>query len=674
MRGWQRRGPPPLPPPCLHFLRGSCRFGDACRFLHSAPEQLPEVLPFHHRRMVAGEACAAAAQHGSAAQGTPPPGAWHLRAMSYNVLADHLAHDHAGELYNSRATGQCRRGAQWGSCSWGTVEVDHFAQLEAALHGVGYEGVYVKRTGDRRDGLATFWRVGVLRPLKQQAIKFSRLGMKDNVAQLLVLRRMEGGQQESGGGTSSSSSGSEGSLSGQKRSRGSSPQHLRFADEGEESSVSMGEVEVAVVRTAPGGGVAQGQAKAETEAEDAIPMQAEGPAAVGAAARRRGGQRARCGAAEERSDAEAGGGAGWRQARAQQQLVVVANIHVLFNPKRGDIKLGQVRTLLEEVHKLGRRYSAPAVICGDFNSAAGRHGTNMMPGPVHASPWAPFSHLQVQSSQRNWHSLRQDFLWLQEQQAAVQRAAVQQAAAAAGLVANGGPSSTFSATALQMAAVPVPAASSNGAAAPGVHLGAYSASVLEALMVQQLTVVPPYAPPTPPPALAAHTSPGSAYQAQATGQPHGAMQRSGKGGQRAWSSDDLLLAQGPSSSGRSGDSTPSSSRGGSGMVAAHPLQVCSAYAAVTGSEPPFTTCHDKFIGTVDYIWFTPHSPGSSGDWSMRPLGVLLPPPVQTLRCGLPNHQWPSDHVCLVADFELSSRLEQQQAGASCHEQQAQPQD
>ena len=31
----------------------------------------------------------------------------------------------------------------------------------------------------------------------------------------------------------------------------------------------------------------------------------------------------------------------------------------------------QVRTLLEEAHTLGRRYGAPAAICGDFNSAAG---------------------------------------------------------------------------------------------------------------------------------------------------------------------------------------------------------------------------------------------------------------------------------------------------------------
>ena len=40
-------------------------------------------------------------------------------------------------------------------------------------------------------------------------------------------------------------------------------------------------------------------------------------------------------------------------------------------------------------------------------------------------------------------------------------------------------------------------------------------------------------------------------------------------------------------------------------VARHPLKLRSAYSEVTGSEPPYTTCHSKFLGTVDYMWFTP---------------------------------------------------------------------
>ncbi|CAI9094476.1 OLC1v1030223C1 [Oldenlandia corymbosa var. corymbosa] len=49
--------------------------------------------------------------------------------------------------------------------------------------------------------------------------------------------------------------------------------------------------------------------------------------------------------------------------------VVVCNIHVLFNPKRGDIKLGQVRVLLSRAHSVAKLWDdAPVVVCGDFNS------------------------------------------------------------------------------------------------------------------------------------------------------------------------------------------------------------------------------------------------------------------------------------------------------------------
>ncbi|KZV54812.1 chaperonin family protein [Dorcoceras hygrometricum] len=48
--------------------------------------------------------------------------------------------------------------------------------------------------------------------------------------------------------------------------------------------------------------------------------------------------------------------------------VVVCNVHVLFNPKRGDIKLGQIRVLLERAQAVSKLWdNAPIVICGDFN-------------------------------------------------------------------------------------------------------------------------------------------------------------------------------------------------------------------------------------------------------------------------------------------------------------------
>ncbi|KAL0393989.1 UNVERIFIED_CONTAM: Carbon catabolite repressor protein 46 [Sesamum latifolium] len=53
---------------------------------------------------------------------------------------------------------------------------------------------------------------------------------------------------------------------------------------------------------------------------------------------------------------------------ASLNRVVVCNIHVLFNPKRGDVKLGQIRVLLDRAHAVSKLWDdAPVVICGDFN-------------------------------------------------------------------------------------------------------------------------------------------------------------------------------------------------------------------------------------------------------------------------------------------------------------------
>ncbi|TVU34575.1 hypothetical protein EJB05_16411, partial [Eragrostis curvula] len=53
----------------------------------------------------------------------------------------------------------------------------------------------------------------------------------------------------------------------------------------------------------------------------------------------------------------------------QAKQVVVCNTHVLYNPKRGDIKLGQVRTLLDTAYNVSKMWNnAPVIVCGDFNS------------------------------------------------------------------------------------------------------------------------------------------------------------------------------------------------------------------------------------------------------------------------------------------------------------------
>ncbi|KAK4783531.1 hypothetical protein SAY86_007905 [Trapa natans] len=53
---------------------------------------------------------------------------------------------------------------------------------------------------------------------------------------------------------------------------------------------------------------------------------------------------------------------------AGSNRIVVCNIHVLYNPRRGEIKLGQIRVLLNSAHDISKSWdNAPIVLCGDFN-------------------------------------------------------------------------------------------------------------------------------------------------------------------------------------------------------------------------------------------------------------------------------------------------------------------
>ncbi|KAL3375345.1 hypothetical protein AABB24_006708 [Solanum stoloniferum] len=59
-----------------------------------------------------------------------------------------------------------------------------------------------------------------------------------------------------------------------------------------------------------------------------------------------------------------------RQTReAKSRRLVVGNIHVLYNPNRGDVKLGQIRFLSSRAHILSEKWDhVPIVLAGDYNS------------------------------------------------------------------------------------------------------------------------------------------------------------------------------------------------------------------------------------------------------------------------------------------------------------------
>ncbi|XP_040999291.1 carbon catabolite repressor protein 4 homolog 3 isoform X2 [Juglans microcarpa x Juglans regia] len=53
----------------------------------------------------------------------------------------------------------------------------------------------------------------------------------------------------------------------------------------------------------------------------------------------------------------------------ESRRLLVGNIHVLYNPSRGDVKLGQIRFLLLRAQILSAKWGdAPLVLAGDFNS------------------------------------------------------------------------------------------------------------------------------------------------------------------------------------------------------------------------------------------------------------------------------------------------------------------
>ncbi|XP_059455650.1 carbon catabolite repressor protein 4 homolog 3 isoform X1 [Corylus avellana] len=52
----------------------------------------------------------------------------------------------------------------------------------------------------------------------------------------------------------------------------------------------------------------------------------------------------------------------------ESRRLLIGNIHVLYNPSRGDVKLGQIRFLLSRAQSLSAKWgNAPVVLAGDFN-------------------------------------------------------------------------------------------------------------------------------------------------------------------------------------------------------------------------------------------------------------------------------------------------------------------
>ncbi|CAJ2676175.1 unnamed protein product [Trifolium pratense] len=173
---------------------------------------------------------------------------------SYNILADRNASQHADLYVNipSRYINWDRRQKilsdelfQWNPDIICLQEVDKYFELSNILVKAGYAGSYKRRTGDTSDGCAMFWKADKFQVLDEESIQYKDIGLRDNVAQLLV-----------------------------------------FEMHGSDS-----------------------------------------------------------------------------------RRLVVGNIHILYNPNRGEVKLGQIRFLSSKAQTLSEKWcNAPVILAGDFNS------------------------------------------------------------------------------------------------------------------------------------------------------------------------------------------------------------------------------------------------------------------------------------------------------------------
>ncbi|CAN8269101.1 unnamed protein product [Cochlearia groenlandica] len=212
----------------------------------------------------------------------------------------------------------------------------------------------------------------------------------------------------------------------------------------------------------------------------------------------------------------------------KSRKLVLGNIHVLYNPSRGDVKLGQIRLLSSKAHLLSKKWGdIPIVLGGDFNSTPQSPLYNFLA----TSELNVMEHDRREiSGQRNCHPTQ--------------------------VIETG-------------------SKSSNAITSKNICLNS------------------------------------------------------------SWTNEEIGVATGKENS----------------YWAVHPLKLHSSYASVKGSantrdsvgEPLATSYHSKFLGTVDYIWY------SDGIVPSRVLDTL---PIDTL-CkfkGLPCQELGSDHLALVSEF------------------------
>lgn len=88
----------------------------------------------------------------------------------------------------------------------------------------------------------------------------------------------------------------------------------------------------------------------------------------------------------------------------------------------------------------------------------------------------------------------------------------------------------------------------------------------------------------------------------------------------------------------------------------HNLHLRSSYS-LAGTEPAYTNYTSTFVGTLDYIWYTPESIVATALMEIPDERALFSQNLEGDGSieGLPNIQWSSDHLSLVVDFSMLTR-------------------
>ncbi|XP_024386152.1 carbon catabolite repressor protein 4 homolog 5 isoform X3 [Physcomitrium patens] len=277
----------------------------------------------------------------------------------------------------------------------------------------------------------------------------------------------------------------------------------------------------------------------------------------------------------------------------KNNCVVVGNTHLLFNPKRGDVKLGQARVLLEKAHAISEKWgNAPVAIAGDFNS----------------TPWsALYRFMSCSQLDLAGHDRR--------------NISGQEEGAKERFKTN-----AYSREVSKYERFGSACESSQGVEISGEEdlvLGTESSIVsIKTNDSKESTII------------TRETN----LTTEITGQKFSKVTSTRVSiakRVRGWDQSELMAATGASDL----------------SVVQHKLDLRSAYSEIEGKpgsrdergEPFVTTFHKKFRGTVDYIWHTDDLV------TVRVLDTLPTSVLQHCK-GLPSKKWGSDHLALACEF------------------------